>query len=225
MLVFWHSFLSSIPEVLCTRTLSSPYSMLNEASCVEKPNTGIPLSAFPGTSLSIKGTEFKISQMCWGKRRNSVPFLDLQLLLYFPSHCLPYFFRAPQRVTVPHRVPRVGPQGGGKAGRTVIEGAVAKPGVVCCSRWWVPPDGRSHTSTLLWIISCPQPTAWALHAGEALTVLSPPWQCNYTYFKPLETCVQDNHDYHWHDGIKRFFKCPCGNRAIALDRLPKKPCR
>ncbi|XP_021240070.1 protein MCM10 homolog isoform X1 [Numida meleagris] len=48
--------------------------------------------------------------------------------------------------------------------------------------------------------------------------------CNYTYFKPLETCVQDNHDYHWHDGIKRFFKCPCGNRAIALDRLPKKPC-
>ncbi|XP_009647743.1 protein MCM10 homolog [Egretta garzetta] len=49
--------------------------------------------------------------------------------------------------------------------------------------------------------------------------------CNYTYFKPLETCVQDNHDYHWHDAIKRFFKCPCGNRAISLDRLPKKPCR
>uniref|UniRef100_A0A663LZ21 Protein MCM10 homolog n=1 Tax=Athene cunicularia TaxID=194338 RepID=A0A663LZ21_ATHCN len=49
--------------------------------------------------------------------------------------------------------------------------------------------------------------------------------CNYTYFKPLETCVQDNHDYHWHDAIKRFFKCPCGNRAISLHRLPKKPCR
>ncbi|XP_063998703.1 protein MCM10 homolog isoform X2 [Pogoniulus pusillus] len=49
--------------------------------------------------------------------------------------------------------------------------------------------------------------------------------CNYTYFKPLETCVQDNHDYHWHEAIKRFFKCPCGNRAISLDRLPKKPCR
>ncbi|XP_009706567.1 PREDICTED: protein MCM10 homolog [Cariama cristata] len=48
--------------------------------------------------------------------------------------------------------------------------------------------------------------------------------CNYTHFKPLETCVQDNHDYHWHDAIKRFFKCPCGNRAISLDRLPKKPC-
>ncbi|XP_068024334.1 protein MCM10 homolog isoform X2 [Melanerpes formicivorus] len=48
--------------------------------------------------------------------------------------------------------------------------------------------------------------------------------CNYTYFKPLETCVQDNHDYHWHEAIKRFFKCPCGNRAISLDRLPKKPC-
>ncbi|XP_026723721.1 protein MCM10 homolog [Athene cunicularia] len=48
--------------------------------------------------------------------------------------------------------------------------------------------------------------------------------CNYTYFKPLETCVQDNHDYHWHDAIKRFFKCPCGNRAISLHRLPKKPC-
>ncbi|XP_067173226.1 protein MCM10 homolog isoform X2 [Apteryx mantelli] len=48
--------------------------------------------------------------------------------------------------------------------------------------------------------------------------------CNYTYFKPLEMCVQENHDYHWHDGLKRFFKCPCGNRAISLDRLPKKPC-
>ncbi|XP_054255639.1 protein MCM10 homolog [Indicator indicator] len=48
--------------------------------------------------------------------------------------------------------------------------------------------------------------------------------CNYTYFKPLETCVQDNHDYHWHEAIKRFFKCPCGNRAISLDRLPKNPC-
>ncbi|KFZ48883.1 Protein MCM10, partial [Antrostomus carolinensis] len=48
--------------------------------------------------------------------------------------------------------------------------------------------------------------------------------CNYTYFKPLETCVQDNHDYHWHDAIKRFFKCSCGNRAISLNRLPTKPC-
>ncbi|OWK62834.1 Protein MCM10, partial [Lonchura striata] len=48
--------------------------------------------------------------------------------------------------------------------------------------------------------------------------------CNYTYFKPLETCVQDKHDYLWHDAIKRFFKCPCGGRAISLDRLPKKPC-
>uniref|UniRef100_A0A8C3Y298 Protein MCM10 homolog n=1 Tax=Catharus ustulatus TaxID=91951 RepID=A0A8C3Y298_CATUS len=48
--------------------------------------------------------------------------------------------------------------------------------------------------------------------------------CNYTYFKPLETCVQDNHDYRWHDAIKSFFKCPCGSRAISLDRLPKKPC-
>ncbi|XP_051484872.1 protein MCM10 homolog isoform X2 [Apus apus] len=48
--------------------------------------------------------------------------------------------------------------------------------------------------------------------------------CNYTYFKPLETCVQNNHDYHWHEAIKRFFKCPCGSRAISLHRLPKKPC-
>ncbi|XP_062487890.1 protein MCM10 homolog [Pezoporus occidentalis] len=48
--------------------------------------------------------------------------------------------------------------------------------------------------------------------------------CNYTYFKPLETCVQDNHDYHFHDAVKRFFKCPCGSRAISLHRLPKKPC-
>ncbi|XP_067915657.1 protein MCM10 homolog isoform X2 [Heterodontus francisci] len=48
--------------------------------------------------------------------------------------------------------------------------------------------------------------------------------CRYSYFKPLETCVSENHDYHWHAAIKRFFKCPCGNRAIALTRLPKKSC-
>ncbi|XP_051889468.1 protein MCM10 homolog isoform X2 [Pristis pectinata] len=48
--------------------------------------------------------------------------------------------------------------------------------------------------------------------------------CKYTHFKPLETCVSENHDYHWHDAVKRFFKCPCGSRAIALTRLPKKNC-
>ncbi|XP_078090875.1 protein MCM10 homolog isoform X2 [Mustelus asterias] len=48
--------------------------------------------------------------------------------------------------------------------------------------------------------------------------------CRYSYFKPLEICVSENHDYHWHDAVKRFFKCPCGNRAIALTRLPKKSC-
>uniref|UniRef100_A0A8C0J4E9 Protein MCM10 homolog n=1 Tax=Chelonoidis abingdonii TaxID=106734 RepID=A0A8C0J4E9_CHEAB len=48
--------------------------------------------------------------------------------------------------------------------------------------------------------------------------------CKYTYFKLLELCVKENHEYHWHDGVKRFFKCPCGNRALSLDRLPKKPC-
>ncbi|XP_043943899.1 protein MCM10 homolog [Protopterus annectens] len=48
--------------------------------------------------------------------------------------------------------------------------------------------------------------------------------CRYTFFKPLETCVSENHEYHWHDAVKRFFKCPCGARAISLDRLPKKNC-
>ncbi|XP_053429208.1 protein MCM10 homolog isoform X2 [Nycticebus coucang] len=48
--------------------------------------------------------------------------------------------------------------------------------------------------------------------------------CNYTHFKPLETCVAEQHDLHWHDGVKRFFKCPCGNRSISLDRLPNKHC-
>ncbi|KAM7157247.1 protein MCM10 homolog isoform 3-T5 [Molossus nigricans] len=48
--------------------------------------------------------------------------------------------------------------------------------------------------------------------------------CAYTHFKPVETCVREQHDYHWHDGVKRFFKCPCGNRCISLDRLPKKHC-
>ncbi|XP_069765739.1 protein MCM10 homolog isoform X2 [Narcine bancroftii] len=49
--------------------------------------------------------------------------------------------------------------------------------------------------------------------------------CRYTHFKPLETCVNENHEYYWHDAVKRFFKCPCGSRAIALTRLPKKNCR
>nr|2KWQ_A Chain A, Protein MCM10 homolog [Xenopus laevis] len=48
--------------------------------------------------------------------------------------------------------------------------------------------------------------------------------CKYTHFKPKETCVSENHDFHWHNGVKRFFKCPCGNRTISLDRLPKKHC-
>nr|XP_051677501.1 protein MCM10 homolog isoform X1 [Oryctolagus cuniculus]XP_051677503.1 protein MCM10 homolog isoform X1 [Oryctolagus cuniculus] len=48
--------------------------------------------------------------------------------------------------------------------------------------------------------------------------------CSYTHFKPLETCISEQHDYHWHDGVKRFFKCPCGNRSISLDRLPRKHC-
>nr|XP_006013141.1 PREDICTED: protein MCM10 homolog [Latimeria chalumnae] len=48
--------------------------------------------------------------------------------------------------------------------------------------------------------------------------------CNYTHFKPLDTCVSENHDFHWYDGVKRFFKCKCGNRAMSLDRLPHKHC-
>lgn len=49
--------------------------------------------------------------------------------------------------------------------------------------------------------------------------------CTYTHFKPLETCVSEQHNLHWHDGVKRFFKCPCGNRTISLDKLPNKHCR
>lgn len=49
--------------------------------------------------------------------------------------------------------------------------------------------------------------------------------CKYSHFKPLETCVSENHDFHWHDAVKRFFKCPCGCRAVALTRLPKKHCQ
>ncbi|CAL8318390.1 unnamed protein product [Lota lota] len=49
-------------------------------------------------------------------------------------------------------------------------------------------------------------------------------KCNYTYFKPADRCVEGNHELKWHDALKRFFKCPCGQRAIALDRLPNKHC-
>ncbi|XP_071358181.1 protein MCM10 homolog isoform X2 [Trachinotus anak] len=49
-------------------------------------------------------------------------------------------------------------------------------------------------------------------------------KCSYTYFKPADRCVEENHGLLWHDAVKRFFKCPCGQRAIALDRLPHKHC-
>ncbi|XP_060936301.1 protein MCM10 homolog [Limanda limanda] len=49
-------------------------------------------------------------------------------------------------------------------------------------------------------------------------------KCNYTYFKPADRCVEENHALRWHDALKRFFKCPCGQRAIALDRLPHIHC-
>ncbi|CAL1568710.1 unnamed protein product [Knipowitschia caucasica] len=48
--------------------------------------------------------------------------------------------------------------------------------------------------------------------------------CKYTYFKPADRCVGENHALKWHDAVKRFFKCPCGQRSIALDRLPNKHC-
>lgn len=48
--------------------------------------------------------------------------------------------------------------------------------------------------------------------------------CKYTHFKPADRCVQENHDYHWHDAHKRFFKCSCGQRKICLARIPNQPC-
>ncbi|XP_063782961.1 protein MCM10 homolog [Pseudophryne corroboree] len=48
--------------------------------------------------------------------------------------------------------------------------------------------------------------------------------CKYTHYKLLDSCVSGNHDFHWHDAMKRFFKCPCGSRTVSLDRLPKKHC-
>ncbi|KAK6482574.1 protein MCM10-like protein isoform X1 [Huso huso] len=48
--------------------------------------------------------------------------------------------------------------------------------------------------------------------------------CKYTYFKPLDKCVTEKHDYHWHEAVKRFFKCKCGQRETSLDRLPQKHC-
>ncbi|XP_049633055.1 protein MCM10 homolog [Suncus etruscus] len=49
--------------------------------------------------------------------------------------------------------------------------------------------------------------------------------CTYTHFQPRDSCIRERHDLHWHEAVKRFFKCPCGNRAISLDRLPPKLCR
>ncbi|KAM4569568.1 protein MCM10 homolog isoform 1-T2 [Odontesthes bonariensis] len=49
-------------------------------------------------------------------------------------------------------------------------------------------------------------------------------KCNYTYFKPADRCVAENHELRWHDATKRFFRCACGQRAIALDRLPHQHC-
>ncbi|XP_061570375.1 protein MCM10 homolog [Cololabis saira] len=49
-------------------------------------------------------------------------------------------------------------------------------------------------------------------------------KCSYTYFKPADRCVNENHELRWHEAMKRFFKCQCGQRAIALDRLPHQHC-
>ncbi|XP_068611129.1 protein MCM10 homolog [Brachionichthys hirsutus] len=49
-------------------------------------------------------------------------------------------------------------------------------------------------------------------------------KCKYTYFKPADRCVEQNHDLRRHEAVKRFFRCPCGQRAIALDRLPHRHC-
>ncbi|XP_056101216.1 protein MCM10 homolog [Rhinichthys klamathensis goyatoka] len=48
--------------------------------------------------------------------------------------------------------------------------------------------------------------------------------CKYTHFKPADRCVEEKHDYHWHDAVKRFFKCPCGQRKICLARMPHGAC-
>ncbi|XP_060759199.1 protein MCM10 homolog [Neoarius graeffei] len=48
--------------------------------------------------------------------------------------------------------------------------------------------------------------------------------CKYTHFKPAERCIEEKHDYHWHDAIKRFFKCPCSQRKISLSRFPTAAC-
>ncbi|XP_076861062.1 protein MCM10 homolog [Brachyhypopomus gauderio] len=48
--------------------------------------------------------------------------------------------------------------------------------------------------------------------------------CKYTHFKPADRCVEEKHDYHWHDAIKRFFKCSCGQRKISLGRFPATAC-
>ncbi|XP_077091069.1 protein MCM10 homolog [Siphateles boraxobius] len=48
--------------------------------------------------------------------------------------------------------------------------------------------------------------------------------CKYTHFKPADRCVSEKHDYHWHDAVKRFFKCPCGQRKICLARMPHGAC-
>ncbi|XP_062862397.1 protein MCM10 homolog [Trichomycterus rosablanca] len=48
--------------------------------------------------------------------------------------------------------------------------------------------------------------------------------CKYTHFKLADRCVNEKHDYLWHDATKRFFKCPCGQRKICLSRLPNAAC-
>ncbi|XP_051974702.1 protein MCM10 homolog [Xyrauchen texanus] len=48
--------------------------------------------------------------------------------------------------------------------------------------------------------------------------------CKYTHFKPADRCVEEKHDYLWHDAVKRFFKCPCGQRKICLARMPHGAC-
>ncbi|XP_060069195.1 protein MCM10 homolog [Ylistrum balloti] len=51
-------------------------------------------------------------------------------------------------------------------------------------------------------------------------------QCNYTAFKPADSCKQNGHSVKTVEATKRFFKCKkCSNRAISIHKYPTEPCR
>ncbi len=51
-------------------------------------------------------------------------------------------------------------------------------------------------------------------------------KCNYTSFKALDSCKQENHPLKYHKSMMQYFKCAhCGTRTTAFSKYPTEACK